>query len=557
MYRIFYGDLPLYDSRDPDLIVRDPSCHLAVGEAGEMSFTIDPDHPYFDQIALLGQVSLAASDHTIYRGRIRRIIRDFSLPVEVITEGLLSCLNDSVIPPFTFPADWEERGDAAYLAAADGGNVIKYFLSWVLDQHNSQVSPTQQIRLGEVTVTDPNNYLYRASEHRLTAMETIKKKLLDGLGGYLVVDYSEETPVLNFYADLPLTNVQSVEFGENLLDLITESDAADMYTAILPEGKDGLTIAALADGTLSPGFVKSGEIIYSEASESARNGMRITRVEEWPDVTDAQHLQTKALARLSTEGVKFAQTIKVNALDLGGVDNIPHFVVGRHVQLNSKPHGYSISYPLMELDPDIFNPGNTEITLGETVKTSSGMAVSGKQEVEEALGRHQIELNQQKEQAAQVEQSLITRITSAIQTSEAIILEAMEHYVRTSNLEEYQQTVSSQMQILAEEISLRFTEATTQITDVNGDLQQMVELLEKHFDFSLDGLTIRAGTNAMQLTLDNDLILFKRNGQQFGWWDGVDFHTGNIVIDVNERAQFGNYAMVPRNNGSTSWLKVR
>lgn len=557
MYRIFYGDLPLYDSRDPDLIVRDPSCHLAVGEAGEMSFTIDPDHPYFDQIALLGQVSLAASDRTIYRGRIRRVIRDFNLPVEVITEGLLSCLNDSVIPPFNFPADWEERGDAAYLAAVDGGNVIKYFLGWVLDQHNSQVSPAQQIRLGEVTVTDPNNYLYRASEHRLTAMETIKKKLLDGLGGYLVVDYSEETPVLNFYADLPLTNVQPVEFGENLLDLITESDATDMYTAILPEGKDGLTIAALADGTLSPGFVKSGEIIYSEAAESARNGMRITRVEEWPDVTDAHHLQTKALARLSTEGVKFTQTIKVNALDLGGVDNIPHFVVGRHVQLNSKPHGYSISYPLMELDPDIFNPGNTEITLGETVKTSSGMAVSGKQEVEEALGRHQIELNQQKEQAAQVEQSLITRITSAIQTSEAIILEAMEQYVRTSNLEEYQQTVSSQMQILAEEISLRFTEATTQITDVSGDLQQMVELLEKHFDFSLDGLTIRAGANAMQLTLDNDLILFKRNGQQFGWWDGVDFHTGNIVIDVNERAQFGNYAMVPRNNGSTSWLKVR
>lgn len=39
--------------------------------------------------------------------------------------------------------------------------------------------------------------------------------------------------------------------------------------------------------------------------------------------------------------------------------------------------------------------------------------------------------------------------------------------------------------------------------------------------------------------------------------DGVDFHTGNIVVDVNERAQFGNFAAIPRSNGSLSWLKVR
>ena len=61
----------------------------------------------------------------------------------------------------------------------------------------------------------------------------------------------------------------------------------------------------------------------------------------------------------------------------------------------------------------------------------------------------------------------------------------------------------------------------------------------------------------MNLSLDNDLIIFKKNGQQFGWWDGVDFHTGNIVIDVTERAQFGNFAFVPRSNGSLSFMKVR
>lgn len=557
MYQIFIDSTPLYDPRDPELIVRDPDCRLKVGEAGELSFVVDPDHPYADRVALLSQVSLVADGVTIYRGRIRRAVKEFNLPVEVVSEGLLACLNDSIVPPYSFPADWEEEADTGYLTAYNSGNVVEFFLRWLLERHNSQVSAAQKINLGTVTVRDPNNYIHRASDSRMTTMEAVKKKLLDGLGGYLLVDYSGTTPVLNYYEDLPLTNVQAVEYGENLLDLVTETDASDTYTAILPEGKDGLTLAELPDGVLTPGYIKQGEIIYSEEVETARNGLRITKIEKWPDVTDAQHLQTKALTKLSTEGVKVARTIKVKAIDLGGAEDVSRFMVGRYVQLNSKPHGYSVAYPLMELAPDIFNPGKTEITLGETVKTSTDLALGGQHKVEEDLDRQQIEMNQQKEGATQLEESIINRYTSAIQTSEAVIFEAMDQYTKTSTFEEYQESVSSQMELTAENFNLSFQEVIEQIKNVDGDHQKTVETLEKYFEFGANGLTIKAGANAMQLTLDNDMIIFKRNGEQFGWWDGVDFHTGNIVINVNERAQFGNYAMVPRNNGSLSFLKVR
>lgn len=556
MYQIFYGDLPLYDPRDPELVVRDPSCHLAVGESGALSFIVDSDHPFYDRIAHLGRVSLVADGLTIYRGRVRRVVRDFNLSVLVETEGLLSCLNDSVIPPFLYPADWIDSDDAAYAEAANSGNVIEFFLRWIIDQHNSQVGAAQRIALGTVTVSDPNNYLYRASERRATAMETLKGKLLDGLGGYLVMDYGPETPVLNYYADLPLTNVQPVEYGGNLLDLTTETDAAETCTAILPEGADGLTIADLPDGVLTPGYVKQGLLIYSEAAEEALGGQRITRIESWPDVTVAANLSTKALTKLSTEGVKVARTIKVQAIDLGGAEDVARFVVGRYVQLISRPHGYNIAYPLTELSPDIFNPGNTEITLGASVLTASDLAVDDQHKIEETLDRHQIDMNQQKDAITEAAVTTQEQITAAIQTAESIIFSALESYVQTSNYEQFKSTVESQLTILADEISLRFTETTTHVNNVNGDLQQVVETLAKHFDFGIDGLGIKAGDNAMTLTLDNDLIIFKKNGQQFGWWDGVDFHTGNIIIAVNERAQFGNFAMVPRSNGSTSWLKV-
>lgn len=555
MYRVNFNGFPLHDLRDERLVLRDPDTHLAVGEAGSMRFLIDADHPHANQLTRLkGVLELWDDRMRIFKGRIRKDTRDFLLSREIEVEGLLACLNDSIIPPFNFPEDFQD--DADYQAAAESGNVVKFFLGWLLDQHNSQVTGSaQKIQLGEVTVADPNNFITRASSEYLTTMDVVRKKLEQLMGGYLLADYSGDTTVLHYYADLPLTNIQTVEFGENLLDLVTILDSAETYTAILPIGADGLTIAGLPDGEISPGIWKIGRIIYSQEAEEAVDG-RITRTVVWDDVTLAENLQTKATALLTGEGVMTAQTISVRAADLGPLEGLPRFVVGRHVQLNSTPHGFSAAYPLMELEPDLLDPGNTEITMGATFKSSTDIAHKNQMATEERQNQQQIELEEQKGSLTELAQTTLTQITSAIQTCESIIFSALEDYIRTSDFETYQQTVQSQLSILSDEIALRFTEVTERVTEVDGDLQKTVETLTKHFEFGLDGLVIKAGEHAMQLKLDNGLILFMRDGQQFGWWDGVDFHTGNIIIDVTERAQFGNFAFVPRSNGSLSFLKV-
>lgn len=148
------------------------------------------------------------------------------------------------------------------------------------------------------------------------------------------------------------------------------------------------------------------------------------------------------------------------------------------------------------------------------------------------------------------------QVTSITRDTERIVMAALDTYVETSDYEEFKQTVASELLVMADKISMNFEATTQQMDTLNGDLQAVVEDLQKHFDFSVDGLTIRAGENSMNLKLDNDIISFEKDGQQFGWWDGVDFHTGNIVVDLNERAQFGNFAFVPRSNGSLDFLKV-
>ena len=557
MYQVLFDDIPLYDPRAEELShhFTDPTAHLAVGEAGELSFTLSPEHPYASRITRTkGVVELLSDGRPIFKGRIRKDTRGFYKSRDIEVEGLLACLNDSVIPPFDFPADFQN--DAGYTQAAASGNVVEFFLGWLLDQHNAQVGPTQRIQLGEVTVRDPNNYISRSSSGYLTTMEAVRKKLEDLIGGYLLADYSGEVTKLHYYADLPLANVQPVKFGQNLLDMISELDNAEIYTAILPVGSEGLTIEELQDGEVLPGVWKQGRIVYSREAEDALGG-RITRLVEWGDVTKVDILQTKAANQLLGEGGKTVQTITVKALDLGALEDLPRFVVGRYVQLDSPPHGFADAYPLMELDPDILDPGNTEITLGATVKAATDISHAAQSANQERLDHLQLGLTRQQTQADGLASSIQTQITEIVRTCEAIVLSATDSLVETSDFDSYRETVASQLSIMAEQISLKFGETLEAVTEVNGELLKTVETLEKHFDFALDGLTIKAGENAMSLKLDNGLVSFRKNGQQFGWWDGVDFHTGNIIIDVNERAQFGNFAAIPRSNGGLSWLKVK
>ena len=393
MYQLKYKNYILYDPRlaDEKLIVRDPSVKLAVSKAGEMSFTVDAEHPYLSNLRRMsGLVELLDGTFPIYRGRITSDIKDFYGAHKIETEGIMAVLNDSIIPPFNFPGDFED--DTAYKAAAASGNVVEFFFRWILSQHNAQVTAEQQIKPGVVTVSDPNNYITRSSDEYATAMTTISDKLLkSSLGGNLLIRYEDDGNYLDYYAALPLTNTQTVKFAENLLDLSSETDGADIYTAILPEGKDGLTIGNLPDGDLTDDLVKSGKIIYSKSGVATYG--RITRHIKWDDVTVDTNLRAKAKAALADNGLSMPETITCKAVDLGWQEGIQHFRVGRMTALVSTPHGYSASYPLMELAPDILDPGNTQITLGATRRTFTGSQIDAVRKAEESAWQVRTDLN--------------------------------------------------------------------------------------------------------------------------------------------------------------------
>lgn len=391
MYSLtFNGDL-IYDPRAADemLVIYDSDVQLAVGAAGSMTFTIPPTHPLLDKLTVLkGTLDLKQDGKSIFRGRILHKKPVMGGEVEIVSEGVLAYLNDSIVEPYVFPDDFLE--DPGYQAAASGGNVVEWWLGWLLENHNSQVGPEKQIKLGNVTVRDPNNYVKRSCEEFTHTLQAINDKLPgSSLGGYLMIRYGDGGEnYLDYISEFTETNEQLIAYGENLLDLNKDISGENVITAILPIGADGLTISDLPDGDLPNGLKKAGKIIFDPAAEE-RYGGRIVEPISWDDVTINTNLQTKAAAYL-LEAVTLPESITVKACDLHGVDgDTPSFSLGQYAIVHNPRYiEDKVMYPVMELQPDIHDPGNTVLTLGKTTSTLSKSTYTDNRSTADSIETH-------------------------------------------------------------------------------------------------------------------------------------------------------------------------
>ena len=136
------------------------------------------------------------------------------------------------------------------------------------------------------------------------------------------------------------------------------------------------------------------------------------------------------------------------------------------------------------------------------------------------------------------------------------IKDALDTYVQDGDYAKFVEAVQEQMANMEATITKNFKTNSEQTKEVGSDLDNRFQELRKYIRFGDNGIEIGAGENALKLVLDNNVIYFEQNGVQKSWWDGNDFHIGNIKVDVSKRAQFGNFAFIPRSDGSLMFLKV-
>lgn len=587
MYQVYCDQYQLYDPRSDKLNLLSAKCNLEANTVCEGSLTILHNHPFYDKLKPLKSVFEIKRDrHTLFRGRMTNNSRDFNKCLQVDLEGVLAFANDTIIPPFILKDGKLTRIDQP--DAVVSGNVVQFFLTWILDQHNKYVKDWQKLKIGTVTVTSPDGDFTRTSEDYKTTWEILKTMLFESsLGGYLYVRYEDDGNYVDYVTQFEYTNIQRMKIGANILDINTSSDTDTTYSVILPMGasveetitsedetyegmyvtihgsktmKVPITLDSLPDGNLTDDLVKLGKYIYSKSAVEEYGWVCVPPSDAInDDIVDVGDLRDWAMAYLSGTASKYSNTIVITAIDLSLTDEqIASIRPYQNVIVDAPTYGFDGTvYPLPKMEIDILNPQNTVVTIGDTTRSLVDINRQQMTNTQETVGeiRHEIQASKE-ETLEKVNEQSITQRTEVVETCSNITMTALKSYVEKSEFGKYQEKVSTDFGIYSDEIKMQFNKVTDSVTNVNGNMQSKFEEVYKYIRFKDGNITLGSNENAITLTIENDMIVFKKNNVQFGWWDGVDFHTGNIVVNVDERAQLGNFAFVPRSDGSLMFLKV-
>ena len=148
------------------------------------------------------------------------------------------------------------------------------------------------------------------------------------------------------------------------------------------------------------------------------------------------------------------------------------------------------------------------------------------------------------------------QVTSITRNTEQIILSALESYVETTDYLEFESTVKSELAVMANQISMKFTTVTNQLSTLEGETAEKFAEIYKHIVFGEDGITIGSSENAITMNLDNDQLVFSKNGVEIVRLDIDNFTPTNVYIKPGGRLRLGNFGWDVLEDGVPAFLKV-
>ena len=217
-----------------------------------------------------------------------------------------------------------------------------------LNNHNKKVNASKRFVLGNVTVTDNNNSLYRYLGYAKT-FDTIKDKLIDRLGGELQIRYENDVRYLDYLKKIGSTKKTDIRLSKNLECIEEEKDPSQIITRLIPIGAtiEKEVEEGEADNETQEESVKltikevNNGIEYIDDEEAIKQYGIICGVNEWSDVTKANNLLTKARKFLENNN-KTIKKYSLTALDLG--------ILGLNFNSFELYNSYPVINPVMDIN---------------------------------------------------------------------------------------------------------------------------------------------------------------------------------------------------------------
>lgn len=531
-YTVICDSNLLYDARVEDLKIFNPRVKLEVNKVGSFDFTIYPTHPLYGSIHKLTSVIEVYQDNVLlFRGRVLNDEMGLYKDKKIECEGDLAFFNDSIMRPYEFTGP------------------IADFLQLIITSHNAQVETGKEFTLGNVTVTDPNDFITRSSIDYTKSWDVIKDKLIGLLGGYIVVRRSGGVNYIDYLVDSSYQSLQTIELGKNLLDVNKETRGDDIITALIPLGakltdEDGMS----TDQRVTIESVNGGlDYVYDTDAVNQYGWIFGTRT--WDGVTEPSNLLARANAYLATK-INLGVSIDLKAIDLSMIDvSIDELRVFEYVQVTSAPHDIDTLALITKLEIDLIQPKNNTVTLGFGYDTFTEKQVASDRAIREI--KNDYLTNQD---VSDIRNDMVILSSNIEQTAQQIRTEVSETYSSKGELDEYKTQVSTQFTQTATDYTYLFQQLESVITTLEDDTQARFIEIVKYIRFVDGNIVLGEVGNQITLVIQNDRISFLQSGAEVAYFSNnrLYVYDGQFINSL----RLGNFAFIPRSNGSLDFKKV-
>lgn len=534
-YRVYCDGQLIYSSKLESMKIGSPSVELESNKTGSFIFTMYADHPYYSLIKRLKSIiTVYQDDYLLFRGRVLDEETGWHNEKTVTCEGELAFFLDSIQRPYDYT-----------------GTVAGY-IGMLVDNHNSQVEEAKRFTVGNITVTDNNDYIVRSNIDYVETWKEIEDKLIGLMGGYLMVRHEGGVNYLDYLADGTLLSPQSITFGINLLDLKrVRNNGADIATAVIPLGaklkneEDQDT-----DVRLTVESVNGGSDMLVDAEAVAQYGA-IVKTVVYDDVTEPENLLIKGQAYLR-DLVNLPETIELTAADLAATGaDILSFHIGTKVRVKSAPHGIEQIFMVEKLSIDLLSPAANKLTLGGVISGISGTltGVSSSQNV--ILREIEGNVRRTNEALYNVERNALSAIQQA---ADNISAKVSEDYYLKDDTDSLISKVSTELSLQKDQFEIQFTEFNRYLEAAVNKTDADFEEIRKYIRFVDGKILLGEIGNELELEISNDRISFLQGGAEVAYFSNRRLYVTDAQF-LNS-LQLGSFAFVPRANGNLSFKKV-
>ena len=345
---------------------------------------------------------------------------------------------------------------------------------------------------------------YPSSARSLVAGQ--RGSLLDTYGGELEFDRYQVKLLSHRGKD----NGVTIRYGKNMTDVSQEEDGSGVYTGVYPYWYSEEEGSADLGSSYVP---VEGEFDFTRI-------LLLDLTEEFENKPTAEELTQKAQEYISNHdpGVP---TISTTVSWYQSKDFVENVNLGDVVGVYFSRLGISAKAKIVKTRYNALQNRYESVDIGSVRSSIAGTIVSMDQGVSSVTQYTVTEtrrITKELEMTADGLRSAISdsaqNTTQLIQQSQAIIMEALQEYATTGDLEQLRSSMQSRFEILAGQIEASFTSISETVSDLDGETTRQFSEIHSFIRLMAQTSTVNGGivigesTSQIKLKLENDILYF-------------------------------------------------